>query len=550
MDLLFVDTETFGVPLDQTKSYKDIDNWPKIKQIAWLVYSKDGILKQSANYSVTNDILVPGTEEDYLRISVRPIHEILPCFLDSLSSCDVIIGHNIQYDVMVVLCELYRYGLDTDRLSNIQQFCTMKNSIEICGFDTLHGDRFPKLQELYSKLFHRPFENAHDAYCDIKATADCFWEILSRQNLYNDYPSLLSDGRREALIKQYLTQAKLIEDSMKREGCSTFQGSIEALSLLFDTSEKEKRDRKYRDLIPIYTKAAELGDSFSMFRIGYIYDWSLENHAEALGWYNRAMTAGYDQPEFFYEFASCYKNYGPKRYSPEWDSVLSDLNLKWRDATERYFDSQSRGNLLTYIHALRKEKGKDHFNKARDACQRAIALNRPDFGPTFLRHGIRHELIEILYEMGDYKAYLENTYCYLQEIREGPDPCKKYMIDFLCVLVKHHFEGLGVEKDYGKAKVFLDELLSYDKNNPLAIYYLAQYYEEGLCGIDPDSKLAFDLYSKIDDFNAEVAKKLGKMYLYGHVCKKDKRKARMYLEIAKAKGLEVSPYLEDAKSWF
>ena len=95
--------------------------------------------------------------------------------------CDVIVGHNIEYDVPVILCELYRYGKETSQLESMQQFCTMKNSVEICGFDSRQGNRYPKLQELYSKLFHQPFENAHDAYCDIKATADCFWAMFSRR---------------------------------------------------------------------------------------------------------------------------------------------------------------------------------------------------------------------------------------------------------------------------------------------------------------------------------------------------------------------------------
>jgi len=90
----------------------------------------------------------------------------------------------------------------------MQQFCTMKNSVEICGFDSRQGNRYPKLQELYSKLFHQPFENAHDAYCDIKATADCFWAMFSRR-LINiiDFPYLLSSSEIDSAADMLINTA-------------------------------------------------------------------------------------------------------------------------------------------------------------------------------------------------------------------------------------------------------------------------------------------------------------------------------------------------------
>lgn len=46
-NILFVDTETSGRPLDQSVSFKNVDNWPNILQIAWMVYKKDGTFVSS-----------------------------------------------------------------------------------------------------------------------------------------------------------------------------------------------------------------------------------------------------------------------------------------------------------------------------------------------------------------------------------------------------------------------------------------------------------------------------------------------------------------------
>ncbi|MBK7505078.1 MAG: hypothetical protein IPI52_08425 [Bacteroidetes bacterium] len=34
---LFIDVETNGLPLSYNKHYTDIDNWPRIVQIAWII---------------------------------------------------------------------------------------------------------------------------------------------------------------------------------------------------------------------------------------------------------------------------------------------------------------------------------------------------------------------------------------------------------------------------------------------------------------------------------------------------------------------------------
>ena len=140
---------------------------------------------------------------------------------------------NIEYDVPVILCELYRYGKETSRLESMQQFCTMKNSVEICGFDTRQGDRYPKLQELYSKLFHQPFENAHDAYCDIKATADCFWKIFNDRLLdLNDFPFLMDSQKKSQKAKEYVEKAEqLLVDSQSRKRQSILSEAREALGI-------------------------------------------------------------------------------------------------------------------------------------------------------------------------------------------------------------------------------------------------------------------------------------------------------------------------------
>ena len=75
--------------------------------------------------------------------------------------------------------EYIRYG-HKNILSSKRKFCTMKSSVKFCAIPGFKGYKWPKLIELYRKLFSKDF-NQHNALDDIKATADCFWELKKRR---------------------------------------------------------------------------------------------------------------------------------------------------------------------------------------------------------------------------------------------------------------------------------------------------------------------------------------------------------------------------------
>ena len=61
-------------------------------------------------------------------------------------------------------------------LDAVNMFCTMK---DIGHIEDLPKKR-PKLGLLYTHLFGKEFDHAHDAMADIQATKDCFLELARR----------------------------------------------------------------------------------------------------------------------------------------------------------------------------------------------------------------------------------------------------------------------------------------------------------------------------------------------------------------------------------
>ena len=71
-----------------------------------------------------------------------------------------------------------------NELLNTEIYCTMLSTIDLCKipFKNSYSNKkdnwkFPKLEELYEKLFHVKPTNCHNALYDIRYTAECFFKL-------------------------------------------------------------------------------------------------------------------------------------------------------------------------------------------------------------------------------------------------------------------------------------------------------------------------------------------------------------------------------------
>lgn len=184
---LFFDTETTGVPNDYNAPASDIDNWPRLVQIGWILSEENGNVINTGNYIIQpSGYAIPKEASNVHGITTEramkegvPIELAINLFLESAKSAKVIVGHNISFDQHVVGAELYRLHID-DIISQRESICTMRSSTEYCQIPGYYGYKWPKLQELHGKLFGFEFDDAHDAMADIAATKKCFFEMKKR----------------------------------------------------------------------------------------------------------------------------------------------------------------------------------------------------------------------------------------------------------------------------------------------------------------------------------------------------------------------------------
>jgi len=185
---LVFDTETTGLPKNYQAPLDDFSNWPRIVQLAWSLYDAEGNHWETYNYIIKpNGFVISDevakihriTQERALAEGVE-LREALTHFISDVKKAEHLVGHNIDFDDKIVGCELMREKMENPLLT-ASKICTMKKSVQVCKIDNGRGGyKWPNLTELYNYLFQTGFPEAHDAGVDVKACADCLFELKRR----------------------------------------------------------------------------------------------------------------------------------------------------------------------------------------------------------------------------------------------------------------------------------------------------------------------------------------------------------------------------------
>ena len=184
---LFFDTETTGLPLNWRAPVSDVDNWPRLVQLAFLYHDAEGKELLKGNYIIKPEgFTIPqsasaihGISNERATLEGSLLSSVLEEFQQLTGKADILVAHNMPFDEKIVGSEFIRAGMHNS-LPAKQKICTMERATEFCALKGPYGNKWPKLTELYDKLFGTGFEELHNAAVDIQATAKCFWELKRR----------------------------------------------------------------------------------------------------------------------------------------------------------------------------------------------------------------------------------------------------------------------------------------------------------------------------------------------------------------------------------
>ena len=217
MKVIIFDTETTGLP----KNYKlepsldNLDNWPHIVQLSWIMYDTNNcanLIAVSDNVIKIPDGIEISEESIKLHKITKELNQssgvdrtiALYKFNKEVQNCDVVVGHNISFDKRMIMVECIRNGIQ--QYFNYKgkkkfEFCTMKTGVDICMIEKVakNGDtyfKYPTLTELYYTLFKENPLNVHNSFVDTLLCLRCYVKLVHNVDLVkynNTYKQLFED---------------------------------------------------------------------------------------------------------------------------------------------------------------------------------------------------------------------------------------------------------------------------------------------------------------------------------------------------------------------
>jgi DNA polymerase III epsilon subunit-like protein len=192
--ILVFDTETSGLPkragFEKLLPPWDLDSYStcRVIQLGYAVYDIGGglIHRKSVYIKPAADFVLPAdsqavhgiTLERLLEVGI-PIRTALKEFAAELAGAGIVVGHNARFDVCALASEAWRAGMNdlAAAIEGAPVHCTMRLAKEFCGARNQYGVKFPRLAELYKKLFGAEPALQHDALADVEATAACYFRL-------------------------------------------------------------------------------------------------------------------------------------------------------------------------------------------------------------------------------------------------------------------------------------------------------------------------------------------------------------------------------------
>ena len=193
--LMVLDTETTGIPITagfnkyyHPKELKYYDS-ARLVELGYIIYDDKGKeiktvshIVSPNNFSIDN-WKIHGITNEIAAEEGIDINTVFDEFSKDLDNIDSIIGHNITFDMNVLLSEFYRHKKNEliDKFKNINVICTMK-----IGKVIMKQYKYPKLIELYSFLFNEVCNQEHRALSDVIICAKCFFYITENKLIVFD----------------------------------------------------------------------------------------------------------------------------------------------------------------------------------------------------------------------------------------------------------------------------------------------------------------------------------------------------------------------------
>jgi DNA polymerase III epsilon subunit-like protein len=207
MNIIIVDTETTGLAKAKMITEKTLHLWPHVVQFSYIIYNKeinklvktvDHIIKVPDSIVISEENSnIHGITDTMSKTSGQDIKVVLKEFMEDYNNADIVVAHNMEFDINIIKVELMRQIYNDKQSSSEKEkltenlnylktskklCCTMQESIDICNIKALTKDgkeyvKFPSLSELHKHLFSIVPKKLHNSLNDVLICLRCFYKI-------------------------------------------------------------------------------------------------------------------------------------------------------------------------------------------------------------------------------------------------------------------------------------------------------------------------------------------------------------------------------------
>ena len=143
---LFFDTETNGLPKNWKASVTKLSNWPRLVQLAWVMFDDKGNELEQNDYIIKpNGFTIPKEASKVHGITTEKaisegvdIIDVLIDFNSKILKSSVLVAHNISFDEKIIGAELLRHNME-DSTQIKSKICTMKSTTNYVGISGYYG---------------------------------------------------------------------------------------------------------------------------------------------------------------------------------------------------------------------------------------------------------------------------------------------------------------------------------------------------------------------------------------------------------------------------
>lgn len=201
MKVLVFDTETTGLPVSRNSSINNVNEFPHIIQLSYILFDNeslkiekifDSIIKLPENILPSPEsVQVHGITKEISEIYGMPIQIALDKFDKALKKAELIVGHNVFFDKKMMMVEAIRLNRNHyfhNFNEKKMEYCTMKYGKELCNIEAIskNGEKYikyPKLSELHKSLFNYVPRGLHNSFADILICMRCYYKMTFDRDL-------------------------------------------------------------------------------------------------------------------------------------------------------------------------------------------------------------------------------------------------------------------------------------------------------------------------------------------------------------------------------